>query len=519
MALFAIAGKCDCPFYARIELLADKLSLNLPDFRVTKIVKQPQDWEDFTAWIREKYGWFVGESPVVWRELVDQGGKGVLIGGANEFQELVAAYYGELSSMSTDEMLDVMKDNIKYKIQEDQEEQMKIINAPSPSNVVVIGAAGLAISDFLANILNGEVFGDEMIELYLIDEVNKKPKLFELREVLEEAAFPKLRNVHISVDIDECLAHAKQVIILDIIPRKGPNLSDNKTLDEWEPRNQWLQRRFLYFDELGQKIKEKCPKSVRVLLAGNPRVDAFSMETTTPTCFDVTTLYRSTKGKIPPEQIVGLVKPFEMKVRATVAKHLKVRAYNITDIVIWGNFGSSVFVDLSRASVSCRRHFSAGVVGGSHIQLPALSVAENPKWLQEELLDELWKENSKRQSEYIGLCYENAMTECLKECWNSNKNQPNQITSLVMISRGWYGVPEGIAFSFPVMCTSYGCWSIVEDMLLTPKVETQLKISIQSVLEDWSVVDPLPLEELLKEGQKPKTDKDNEYHAEDAEED
>ncbi|KAH8871929.1 malate dehydrogenase 1B [Schistosoma japonicum] len=37
--------KSNCPFYARVELVADKLSLNLPNFRVTKIVKQPQDWK------------------------------------------------------------------------------------------------------------------------------------------------------------------------------------------------------------------------------------------------------------------------------------------------------------------------------------------------------------------------------------------------------------------------------------------------------------------------------------------
>ncbi|RTG85388.1 uncharacterized protein DC041_0002698, partial [Schistosoma bovis] len=323
--LFVFTGKCDCPFYARIELLADKLSLNLPSFRVTKIVKQPQDWKEFTKWITEKHGWFVEESPVVWRELVDQGGKGILIGGANEFQELVAAYYGEQISIRTDEMLNVMKNNIKYKIQEDQEQQMKIINTPSPSNVVVIGAAGLGTGDFLASILNGKVFGDEMIELYLSDEVKNKNKLFELREVLEEAALPKLSRVHISDDVDECLTHAKQVVILDVIPRKGPSFSDIRIQDEWE----------------------------------------------------------------------------------------------------------------------------------QEVTVCSLS--------------------------------------------------------------GWYGVPEGIAFSFPVMCGSYGYWWVVEDMPLTPEVETQLKTSIRSVLEDWAVVDPLPLEDFLKKEQKPKYNY-NEYQAENNEE-
>lgn len=38
----------------------------------------------------------------MWRELVDRGGKGLLIGGANEFQEFVAGYYGIQSDMISD---------------------------------------------------------------------------------------------------------------------------------------------------------------------------------------------------------------------------------------------------------------------------------------------------------------------------------------------------------------------------------------------------------------------------------
>ena len=38
-------GSADCPYYARIELLADKLVKNLPDFNLHKIVIQPAEWE------------------------------------------------------------------------------------------------------------------------------------------------------------------------------------------------------------------------------------------------------------------------------------------------------------------------------------------------------------------------------------------------------------------------------------------------------------------------------------------
>ena len=39
-----IAGKADCPYYAKVELLGDTLAKNLPDFNLHKIVLQPNEW-------------------------------------------------------------------------------------------------------------------------------------------------------------------------------------------------------------------------------------------------------------------------------------------------------------------------------------------------------------------------------------------------------------------------------------------------------------------------------------------
>ena len=38
-------GQANCPYYARVELLADKLALNLPDFKLHKIVIEPGEWQ------------------------------------------------------------------------------------------------------------------------------------------------------------------------------------------------------------------------------------------------------------------------------------------------------------------------------------------------------------------------------------------------------------------------------------------------------------------------------------------
>lgn len=45
MAKFVLAGRADCPYYAKAELLADYLQKNLPDFRIHKITQHPHVWE------------------------------------------------------------------------------------------------------------------------------------------------------------------------------------------------------------------------------------------------------------------------------------------------------------------------------------------------------------------------------------------------------------------------------------------------------------------------------------------
>lgn len=40
-----MTGKSNCPYYAKAELLADKLASSVDAFNVHKIVKTPSEWE------------------------------------------------------------------------------------------------------------------------------------------------------------------------------------------------------------------------------------------------------------------------------------------------------------------------------------------------------------------------------------------------------------------------------------------------------------------------------------------
>ncbi|KAF6361796.1 malate dehydrogenase 1B [Rhinolophus ferrumequinum] len=92
MAKFVLAGRADCPFYAKAEVLADYLQKNLPDFQIFKITQHPHVWEEWLKDLCEKNKWSHEDSPIIWRELLDRGGKGLLLGGYNEFLEHAQVY-------------------------------------------------------------------------------------------------------------------------------------------------------------------------------------------------------------------------------------------------------------------------------------------------------------------------------------------------------------------------------------------------------------------------------------------
>ncbi len=43
--LRGIVGSADCPYFAKAEVLGDSLTYNLPNFKLHKIVIQPNEWD------------------------------------------------------------------------------------------------------------------------------------------------------------------------------------------------------------------------------------------------------------------------------------------------------------------------------------------------------------------------------------------------------------------------------------------------------------------------------------------
>nr|KAF6496344.1 malate dehydrogenase 1B [Rousettus aegyptiacus] len=79
-----------------------------------------------TEWLNDlckKNKWDHKNSPIIWRELLDRGGKGLLLGGYNEFLEHAQLYYGVTSSMTTEMMKVIAQENLMTHIEDEREKE------------------------------------------------------------------------------------------------------------------------------------------------------------------------------------------------------------------------------------------------------------------------------------------------------------------------------------------------------------------------------------------------------------
>ncbi|KAF5398200.1 putative Malate dehydrogenase [Paragonimus heterotremus] len=445
------------------------------------------------------------KSPIVWRELVDQGGQGSLIGGADDFQEYVAAYYNVYSSLTTEVMLEIAEDNTRFKQAEVAEKIEAVVQRVTPSKIVVVGACSKAATYLLPYLATHGIFDPkERVALHLYDDPEQVEVLRSIEEDLQDLAAPMLAEIKVVTELADSLSDAKQIIFLNVVPRlqigcEEVSTSHTKTttttpdLRKFEAREVWLQRRYAFFKAIGLLIKTHCPSSVRILVTGNPGLDADSINSPSPVNFDVAVLHQVTAPQIPPKQIAGLVGSIEQRIKATLATNLRVSSHDITDVVVWGNIGGKTFIDLSRSRVYRRRASDVGIVAGSWFSIPTLEAARDLDWFNNEMQVEVFKKRTKAITDYIGLSHAQAVIRLLNGWWNGMVDDKERIHSLVVASEDWYGVPRGIVFSFPVTRCPKSCWSVVEDMEVSTNAMTEIEACIKNVLEDWAVIDPEPL--------------------------
>lgn len=446
MAKYVIAGKADCPFFAKAEMLADELQKVLINFKVHKIVVSPENWPGWLKQTCEEHQWKHTTSPLIWREIVDRGGKGLYLGGCDDFMEMAEAYYGIRSTKMSEELGAISKENIAMKRVLDEEE-MQALKAINPLRITITAAASPVNYIVLNSLLSGEIFGFEQdLSLTLLDTPEHQEALSGVVMEVIDCAWNLLRDISQTSDTTQAFKNADLFLVLN---------ADCSTEDV-----DILVQNAIVYKQYGELIEADAKKNARILVCGK-------------TANLLASVISAFAPSIPKNNIYALSRLQENRAKAVLARKLKVNSCGITDLIVWGCPGNDGLFDISMSQVKGYD----GAIWAPHIETFSRSVVEmiyDHKWVATEFLDEVNKHEESLKEEHKfspSLSAGVAILDFLKEWWQGSANQ---MTSLGVISKGWYGVPEGLVFSFPVKFQD-GEWQVMDGLDISDDVSYRIK--------------------------------------------
>jgi malate dehydrogenase len=321
-----------------------------------------------------------------------------------------------------------------------------------PTNVTVTGAAGQIGYAILFRIASGQLLGpDEKVALRLL-EIPAAVKAAEGTALeLFDCAFPLLADIQVTDDANVAFDGVNIALLIGARPRsKGMERAD------------LLEANGAIFKPQGEALNEHAADDVRILVVGNPaNTNALIAMNNAP--------------DIPSERFTAMTRLDENRAVAQLAQKLSVGVEEIQDLVVWGNHSPTMFPDLFNAKVTDRRAV--------------------------DLIDMDWYENEyiprvgKRGAEIIeargassAASAANAAIDHVSD-WVAGADG---LRSMVVRSRGEYGVEEGLMSSFPVRVSSGG-YEIVEGLEVGDFAQSKIDATVNELKEERDAVRQLEL--------------------------
>ncbi|XP_065838913.1 putative malate dehydrogenase 1B [Oscarella lobularis] len=401
MAKFVIAGKADCPRYARAEQLADDLATNLPSFQVHKIIKSASEWPEWLKTQCDDKNWQHADSPLIWRELVNRGGKGLYMGGCDDFVVYARHNYGFEAKLLDDDYREIGSENLAQYEKDSESKALSEEKAPKPFVIATNEGSSTVIYHALGKIGRGDVFGETCeLEIRLLDEDNVDVATGVAMEI-RDCAFPLIQNIFVTSD------PAKAFDDVDVL------LMSNIDIDAAR------------IESYARIVDEKSPNAKIVFFGGE-------------NCFDLAASFLEKTNAVSSKNVTALSRDIEMRAKGILARALRVNSSDVSDVVIWGKSGASR-VDFARARV--RNH--VGSISGPPF---FYRHAKELIFEKEKLTNEMAALTSTKRGS-PPLLVAAALTNHLADWFLGGSDD---VKSVGLVSEGWYGIPAGTIYSFPV---------------------------------------------------------------------
>ena len=295
----------------------------------------------------------------------------------------------------------------------------------APIRVAVTGAAGNIGYSLLWRLASGNCFGDDQpMVLQLLEITPALEKLNGVVMELKDSAFPLVHDIVATDDAETAFADTDAIFLVGSRPR-------SKDMD----RADLVAANGPIFVGQGKAIGAAAKRSVKVITVGNP-------------CNTNCLIARANAAGLDGDCFSAMTRLDQNRAVGQVAQKLDVPASQIQDVFIWGNHSDKMHPDLQRATAS---------------GLPALGQLDS-EWVRGDFRTTVatrGKAIIMARGASSAASAASAAVDHMRDWWLGTNGR---IVSMAIASKGWYDVPEGLIFSFPVTVNSEGQVSVVEGL-------------------------------------------------------
>lgn len=323
----------------------------------------------------------------------------------------------------------------------------------SPIKVAITGAAGQIGYALVFRVASGAMFGPEQpVALHLIEIPAGFEALKGVVMELHDCAFPLLKNIVATTDLDEGFREVNWALLVGSVPRKAGM-----------ERGDLLGINGKIFIGQGQAIEKNAAKNVRILVIGNP-------------CNTNCLIAMNNAKSIPRDRWFAMTRLDENRAKAQLAQKAGADVTEVTNMTIWGNHSATQYPDSYNAKIKGRS--AAEVIG-------------EESWLKETFIPAVQQRGAAiikaRGSSSAGSAA-NAIVDTVRSL--TNDTAEGDWHSVAVCSDGSYGVEEGLICSFPVR-TRNGKWEIVQDVPLNEFGRAKTDASVAELKEEKALVGEL----------------------------
>ena len=297
----------------------------------------------------------------------------------------------------------------------------------TPVRVAVTGAAGQIGYALLFRIASGEMLGkDQPVILQLLEIPDEKAQnaLKGVMMELQDCAFPLLAGMEAHSDPMTAFKGAQYVLLVGARPR-GPGME----------RADLLAANVQIFTAQGKALNAVADRNVKVLVVGNPaNTNAYIAMKSAP--------------DLPAENFTAMLRLDHNRAASQIAEKTGKPVSAIEKLAVWGNHSPTMYADYRFATIDGQ---------------PVKDMINDEDWNRNTFLPTVGKRGAaiiEARGLSSAASAANAAIDHMRD-WALGTN--GKWVTMGIPSKGWYGIPEGVMFGFPVTCEN-GQYTVIEGL-------------------------------------------------------